>query len=69
MASLADIPERYMDKRLHAPFIDWLFSIPLPAHTRQELCQLWCYHTGADPAMVFALLNTRQIGGTSVSTQ
>jgi len=40
-------------------FLDWLFSYPIPAHTRQELTQQWCYATGADPTVTFALLNTR----------
>lgn len=61
MASLADIPDHLMDKNRAAPFLDWLFSYPLPDHTRQEVTQNWCYNTGADPAVTFAMLNTRTL--------
>lgn len=59
MASLSDIPNNLLDKDRSLAYFDWLFAFPLPDHTRQEITQQWCYATGADPQVTFAMLNTR----------
>lgn len=69
MPSITDIPLHLMEKTNAAGFFQWLFQVPLPDHIRRELTQLWCYHTGADPQLTFAMLNTKTLAAPVVSTQ
>jgi hypothetical protein len=46
MASLADIPDAFLDPTMIEPFIEWLIILPTSKNAKTKLLSIWADATG-----------------------